>query len=126
MKPDRIALFGYAHVPWVAKNQQMIEDDTLPNAALALSKRGPRPRLWSRTAISKLPLIILSVRTIPLLLPPHPDACIKATPATPHKRSSAWARRQSVAHLKATFRMLPKPALGRAPRPRVARNCTSI
>jgi len=32
MKPDRIALFGYAHVPWVAKNQRMIDDDTLPTA----------------------------------------------------------------------------------------------
>jgi oxygen-independent coproporphyrinogen-3 oxidase len=33
MKPDRIALFGYAHVPWVAKNQRMIADDTLPAAS---------------------------------------------------------------------------------------------
>jgi oxygen-independent coproporphyrinogen III oxidase len=33
MKPDRIALFGYAHVPWVAKNQRMIEDASLPNAS---------------------------------------------------------------------------------------------
>jgi oxygen-independent coproporphyrinogen-3 oxidase len=32
MKPDRIALFGYAHVPWVAKNQRMIDDDALPTA----------------------------------------------------------------------------------------------
>jgi oxygen-independent coproporphyrinogen-3 oxidase len=32
MKPDRIALFGYAHVPWVAKNQRMIEQDSLPTA----------------------------------------------------------------------------------------------
>ena len=32
MKPDRIALFGYAHVPWVAKNQRMIADDSLPTA----------------------------------------------------------------------------------------------
>jgi oxygen-independent coproporphyrinogen III oxidase len=32
MKPDRVALFGYAHVPWVAKNQRMIDDDTLPTA----------------------------------------------------------------------------------------------
>lgn len=30
MKPDRIALFGYAHVPWIAKNQRMIADDSLP------------------------------------------------------------------------------------------------
>ncbi|MFL6828088.1 MAG: oxygen-independent coproporphyrinogen III oxidase [Bradyrhizobium sp.] len=33
MKPDRIALFGYAHVPWVAKNQRMIADDNLPGAS---------------------------------------------------------------------------------------------
>jgi oxygen-independent coproporphyrinogen-3 oxidase len=33
MKPDRVALFGYAHVPWVAKNQRMIEDTALPTAA---------------------------------------------------------------------------------------------
>src|SRR5690606_15703486 len=25
MEPDRIALFGYAHVPWMAKNQRMID-----------------------------------------------------------------------------------------------------
>ncbi len=32
MRPDRIALFGYAHVPWMAKNQRMIEDAALPGA----------------------------------------------------------------------------------------------
>ena len=33
MQPNRIALFGYAHVPWVAKNQRMISEDALPRAA---------------------------------------------------------------------------------------------
>lgn len=33
MRPDRVALFGYAHVPWMAKNQRMIAEDTLPDAA---------------------------------------------------------------------------------------------
>jgi oxygen-independent coproporphyrinogen III oxidase len=33
MKPDRIALFGYAHVPWIATNQRMIETDALPTSA---------------------------------------------------------------------------------------------
>ncbi len=28
--PDRVALYGYAHVPWMAKRQQMIPSDTLP------------------------------------------------------------------------------------------------
>ena len=32
MKPDRIALFGYAHVPWMAKNQRMIDEKKLPDA----------------------------------------------------------------------------------------------
>ena len=30
LKPDRIALFGYAHVPWMAKNQRMLPEDALP------------------------------------------------------------------------------------------------
>jgi oxygen-independent coproporphyrinogen-3 oxidase len=30
--PSRIALFGYAHVPWMAKNQRMIPEDSLPDA----------------------------------------------------------------------------------------------
>ncbi len=30
MRPDRIALFGYAHVPWVAKNQRLIDEAALP------------------------------------------------------------------------------------------------
>lgn len=30
-EPDRIALFGYAHVPWVAKRQKLIDEDALPD-----------------------------------------------------------------------------------------------
>lgn len=30
MQPDRIALFGYAHVPWMAKKQRLIEEAALP------------------------------------------------------------------------------------------------
>lgn len=30
LNPDRIALFGYAHVPWMAKRQKMIPEDSLP------------------------------------------------------------------------------------------------
>ncbi len=33
MRPDRVALFGYAHVPWMAKNQRMIDERALPDAA---------------------------------------------------------------------------------------------
>ena len=48
MKPDRVALFGYAHVPWVAKNQRMIEDSALPNAA----ERAEQARLAAATLVA--------------------------------------------------------------------------
>jgi len=31
LRPDRIALFGYAHVPWMKRHQQMIPQESLPN-----------------------------------------------------------------------------------------------
>ena len=31
LSPDRVALYGYAHVPWVAKRQQLIPTDALPS-----------------------------------------------------------------------------------------------
>ncbi|MEX0969954.1 MAG: oxygen-independent coproporphyrinogen III oxidase [Paracoccaceae bacterium] len=32
LSPDRLALFGYAHVPWMAKRQKMIPEAALPGA----------------------------------------------------------------------------------------------
>ena len=32
LAPDRIALFGYAHVPWMAKRQRMLPEQALPDA----------------------------------------------------------------------------------------------
>ncbi len=32
LRPDRLALFGYAHVPWMAKKQRMIDEEALPGA----------------------------------------------------------------------------------------------
>jgi oxygen-independent coproporphyrinogen-3 oxidase len=33
LRPDRIALFGYAHVPWLKTHQQLIPEAALPTAA---------------------------------------------------------------------------------------------
>lgn len=38
MRPDRIALFGYAHVPWMAKKQRLIDEAALPDAAARLAQ----------------------------------------------------------------------------------------
>ena len=32
LSPDRVALFGYAHVPWMAKRQKLIPAEALPSA----------------------------------------------------------------------------------------------
>lgn len=38
MRPDRIALFGYAHVPWMAKKQRMIDEAALPGSAARMEQ----------------------------------------------------------------------------------------
>ena len=52
LRPDRMAVFGYAHVPWMKTHQKMIPDDSLPDpwlrfeqaegAAARLAERGYR------------------------------------------------------------------------------------
>lgn len=34
LNPDRISLFGYAHVPWMKKHMRMIDESALPNQSL--------------------------------------------------------------------------------------------
>lgn len=36
LEPDRVALFGYAHVPWMRPHQRLIEASLLPDSALRL------------------------------------------------------------------------------------------
>ena len=36
LAPDRIALFGYAHVPWMKRHQRLIDAERLPDAAARL------------------------------------------------------------------------------------------
>lgn len=48
LSPDRIALYGYAHVPWMARRQQMIPSDTLPRPEerLELFETARKLLLW--------------------------------------------------------------------------------
>ena len=38
LRPDRLALFGYAHVPWMKPNQKLIDEVTLPDAVERLDQ----------------------------------------------------------------------------------------
>ena len=48
LSPDRVALYGYAHVPWMSKRQQMIPSDALPTPQerLALYETARDLFLW--------------------------------------------------------------------------------
>jgi oxygen-independent coproporphyrinogen-3 oxidase len=48
MHPDRVALYGYAHVPWMAKRQVLISADALPGAEerLELFETARRLFVW--------------------------------------------------------------------------------
>lgn len=37
IQPERVSLFGYAHVPWKKKNIRLIEEENLPDEALRLA-----------------------------------------------------------------------------------------
>ena len=37
ISPDRLAVFSYAHVPWLKKHQEIIKEDTLPGAQVKLN-----------------------------------------------------------------------------------------
>lgn len=40
LRPDRIALFGYAHVPWMKKHQQLIDEAALPDGPARVKQAG--------------------------------------------------------------------------------------
>ncbi len=48
LNPDRVALYGYAHVPWMAKRQQLIPSEALPTPEqrLELDETARRLFLW--------------------------------------------------------------------------------
>ncbi len=45
LRADRVAVFGYAHVPWMKRHQKLIQDSQLP---------GPRERFRQRRVISQV------------------------------------------------------------------------
>lgn len=48
LSPDRVALYGYAHVPWMAKRQQMIPTDALPDPQERLALYEAAAKLFTR------------------------------------------------------------------------------
>lgn len=54
LHPDRVALFGYAHVPWMAKRQQLIPTESLPSAEERLSLAQTAARLFDWNGYTRI------------------------------------------------------------------------
>jgi oxygen-independent coproporphyrinogen-3 oxidase len=45
LRPERVSVFGYAHVPWMKKHQKMIDETALPDAELRLAQAATAERV---------------------------------------------------------------------------------
>ena len=56
LRPERLALFGYAHVPWMKAHQKLIRDDALPDAAQRLDQSETAAERLSREGYVRIGL----------------------------------------------------------------------
>ncbi len=54
LSPDRVALFGYAHVPWMAKRQRMIPEESLPNPFERLEQAEKAAQMFVEAGLSAI------------------------------------------------------------------------
>jgi oxygen-independent coproporphyrinogen III oxidase len=56
LEPDRIALFGYAHVPWMKRHQRLIASSTLPDSSDRVGQSGAAADVFMAAAYSPIGL----------------------------------------------------------------------
>ena len=76
LSPQRIALFGFAYVPWFKTHQKLIEEAALPGAGEGSNRRRWRPRHWHRSAMSPIGLDHFALPDDPLAEAAREAACI--------------------------------------------------
>ncbi|MFZ7091268.1 oxygen-independent coproporphyrinogen III oxidase [Primorskyibacter sp. 2E233] len=54
LAPDRIALFGYAHVPWVSKRQRLIDEAALPREVARFELAELAARRFSKSGFTRI------------------------------------------------------------------------
>ncbi|MCF6272665.1 MAG: oxygen-independent coproporphyrinogen III oxidase [Rhodobacteraceae bacterium] len=54
LSPDRVALFGYAHVPWMAKRQKMIPEESLPGARARFEQAETAARMFAKSGMDAI------------------------------------------------------------------------
>jgi oxygen-independent coproporphyrinogen III oxidase len=115
--PDRMAVFGYAHVPWLKSHQRRIDTAALPGAAERLEQAELTGKLLQGAGYEPVGLDHFAL--------PHDDLAVaaraarcgaisRATPAIPPMCSSASARPPSAGCRRAMSRTPPTSAAGGA------------
>ncbi len=56
LQPDRIALFGYAHVPWMKKHMRLIRDEDLPGTEERISQAKAASRMLDKLGYQQVGL----------------------------------------------------------------------
>ena len=54
LSPDRVALYGYAHVPWMSRRQQMIPSDAIPKPEERLRLFDVARRMFTRAGYAEI------------------------------------------------------------------------
>ncbi|MBJ3783167.1 oxygen-independent coproporphyrinogen III oxidase [Devosia sediminis] len=54
LRPDRVALFGYAHVPWMKPHQKMIPEDALPDRHMRFAQAQLAARLLTGAGLDPI------------------------------------------------------------------------
>ena len=75
LAPDRVALYGYAHVPWMARRQSLIPTEALPPRKSACGFSRPRASSLTGTATVRSASTTSPRPAIRWRLPRSPDGC---------------------------------------------------
>ena len=54
LSPDRISLFGYAHVPWMKKHMRLIQEDALPDISLRYDLFETAARIFEKSGYAAI------------------------------------------------------------------------
>ena len=56
LEPDRIALFGYAHVPWMKRHQKLIPEDALPGSGERFAQNCAAAEVFAQSGYRRIGL----------------------------------------------------------------------
>ncbi len=74
LAPDRVAIFGYAHVPWMKPHQRLIADATLPDAEARMEQAALARAIFERAGYVEIGIDHFAAPTDPLARAGHDGA----------------------------------------------------